>query len=347
MQGPVLQSFSYDEAHPYAGGQHRGIDIGADAAGETVVAPAAGMVSFAGSLPTSGKSVTIDTADGYAVTLTHLGSLAVVKGARVAERDAVGTIGPSGTPDESGPYVHLGVRVAADPNGYVDPLGLLPPAAESGTSQGDATASQPASSSGSATAPASAASPSGSSSSGTPASKPAASVPASASVATTHRSGSRTHRAGASGRGDHKAQESRAEARPTRSSHRPVIRPTEEADPRIRQPVTPRPRATAPATHLRRPVVEPAASSEPTGLDTGHEPQPSRPPAQVAPVRRPAPAVPIALLCNLGPAFLALAAVFAARRSRRGRAPETMATADAQVLELRAPEVERRLARAA
>ena len=35
MQGPVLQPFSYDEAHPYAAGQHRGIDIGAAAAGET------------------------------------------------------------------------------------------------------------------------------------------------------------------------------------------------------------------------------------------------------------------------------------------------------------------------
>ena len=47
MQGPVLQGFAYDEAHPYASGQHRGIDIGADAAGESVVAPASGAVSFA------------------------------------------------------------------------------------------------------------------------------------------------------------------------------------------------------------------------------------------------------------------------------------------------------------
>ena len=126
VEGPVLQPFAYDEAHPYASGQHRGIDIGADAAGETVVAPAAGTVSFAGSVPTSGKSVTIDTADGYAVTLTHLGSLGVAKGSQVAEQDPVGTIGPSGTPEVDGPYLHLGIRVAADPNGYVDPLGLLP-----------------------------------------------------------------------------------------------------------------------------------------------------------------------------------------------------------------------------
>ena len=131
MQGPVLQPFAYDEAHPYASGQHRGVDIGADSAGETVVAPAAGTVSFAGTVPTNGKSVTIETADGYSVTLTHLGSIGVVKGAAVAEQDAVGTVGPSGTPEVDGPYVHLGIRVTADPNGYVDPLGLLPPDPES------------------------------------------------------------------------------------------------------------------------------------------------------------------------------------------------------------------------
>ncbi len=120
VQGPVLQPFSYDEAHPYASGQHRGIDIGADAAGEGVVAPATGTVSFAGIVPTNGKSVTIETPDGYSVTLTHLGSILVAKGATVAEGAAVGTIGPSGTPELDEPYVHLGIRATADPNGYLD-----------------------------------------------------------------------------------------------------------------------------------------------------------------------------------------------------------------------------------
>ena len=147
MQGPVLQPFAYDEAHPYASGQHRGVDIGAGSAGETVVAPAAGTVSFAGTVPTNGKSVTIETADGYSVTLTHLGSIGVVKGATVAEQDAVGTVGPSGTPEVDGPYVHLGIRVTADPNGYVDPLGLLPPEAESSATESDSSLSQPSSSS--------------------------------------------------------------------------------------------------------------------------------------------------------------------------------------------------------
>jgi hypothetical protein len=126
VQGPVLQAFSYDETHPYAAGQHRGIDIGANATGDPVVAPESGTVSFAGFVPTSGESLTIETADGYSVTLTHLGSIGVAEGATVAEGDAVGTIGPSGTPEESVPYVHLGIRLASDPLGYLDPLGFLP-----------------------------------------------------------------------------------------------------------------------------------------------------------------------------------------------------------------------------
>ncbi len=127
VNGPVLQAFNYDKSHPYAAGQHRGIDIGASAAGELVVAPASGTVSFAGSVPTSGKSVTIQTPDGYSVTLTHLGSIAVAEGASVVEGATVGTIGPSGTPEQAGPYVHLGIRVTADPLGYLDPLTLLQP----------------------------------------------------------------------------------------------------------------------------------------------------------------------------------------------------------------------------
>lgn len=126
VRGDVLAPFAYDEAHPYAAGQHRGIDIGATAAGDPVVAPESGTVSFAGFVPASGESLTIETSDGYSVTLTHLGSIGVARGAAVAEGDAVGTVGPSGTPEQSVPYVHLGIRLTADQFGYVDPLGLLP-----------------------------------------------------------------------------------------------------------------------------------------------------------------------------------------------------------------------------
>ena len=126
MHGPVLQPFSYDESHPYDAGQHRGIDIGATATGDAVAAPAGGTVSFAGFVPTSGESVTIETAGGYSVTLTHLGSIRVGAGTAVSEGDVVATVGPSGTPEQSVPYVHFGIRVTTDPLGYLDPLGFLP-----------------------------------------------------------------------------------------------------------------------------------------------------------------------------------------------------------------------------
>ena len=47
--GPVLRPFSLG-ADTYAGGQHRGVDIGAEL-GSPVRAPAAGTVSFVGSIP--------------------------------------------------------------------------------------------------------------------------------------------------------------------------------------------------------------------------------------------------------------------------------------------------------
>ena len=125
VQGPVLQTFSFDQAHPYTAGQHRGIAIGAGT-GATVLAPAAGIVSFAGSVPTNGQTLTILTPSGLAVSLTHLGSIAVAEHASLDEGAPVGTVGPSGTPEFDVPYVHLGVRDASNDQGYLDPLAFLP-----------------------------------------------------------------------------------------------------------------------------------------------------------------------------------------------------------------------------
>ena len=109
--GPVLQPFSFDPAHPYAAGEHRGIDIGATD-GEVVRAPAAGTVTFSGTVPSSGRTLTI------AVT--------IAAGSAVAEGQPVGAVGPSGDPEVAGPYLHLGIRVAAEAQGYRDPAVLLP-----------------------------------------------------------------------------------------------------------------------------------------------------------------------------------------------------------------------------
>jgi Peptidase family M23 len=128
VDGPVLRPFSFG-SDPYAAGQHRGIDIGAPS-GTPVRAAAGGVVSFAGTVPKGGKTVTIQTSSGYAVTLVHLGSIRVLRGTAIEEGATVGTVGPSGVPDIPEPYVYLGIRVASDEQGYVDPLRFLPPRAE-------------------------------------------------------------------------------------------------------------------------------------------------------------------------------------------------------------------------
>ena len=126
QDGPVLQPFVLG-GDPYAAGQHRGIDV-AGPPGAAVRAPTAGTVSFAGFVPSGGRTVTIQTADGLAVTLLHLGSLGVARGASVAEGATVGTLALGGDADHPVPYVQMGVRVAADPQGYLDPLVFLPAA---------------------------------------------------------------------------------------------------------------------------------------------------------------------------------------------------------------------------
>jgi hypothetical protein len=125
VDGPVLRPFTFDPNDPYAGGQHRGIDVGAPS-GAPVRAPAAGTVSFAGNVPGGGLTLAVRTADGYSVTLVHLGAIGVARGTTVQEGDVVGSVGPSGEPELAEAYVHLGIRTAADQQGYVDPLSLLP-----------------------------------------------------------------------------------------------------------------------------------------------------------------------------------------------------------------------------
>jgi peptidase M23-like protein len=289
VQGPVLQPFSFDASHPYDSGQHRGIDIGADAAGEQVVAPTAGTVSFAGSVPTSGECVSIQTSDGYTVTLTHLGTILVTKGTSVAESQVVGTIGPSGTPELDGPYVHLGIRTTSDPNGYLDPLGLLPAqAAQSTPTQSEPAVTQPSASGSSSSAPAQ------------PATVPATSAP---SISTTR--GSTV----APGQGRSPRHE-RPRAQKPRSM-RPVSHRATEGH-RVRLQHRPVAKQTRTA---RRPVVEATVLSHPTGLDAGHEIQSSAP--IVRPLARPHEvANPLPVVLNGVAALVALAAALAAGRRR-------------------------------
>jgi Peptidase family M23 len=313
VEGPVLRPFSYDEAHPYVAGQHRGIDIGADAVGQAVVAPAAGTVSFAGTVPTNGISVTIQTADGHSVTLTHLGSIVVAKGATVAEQDTVGTVGTSGTAELGGPYVHLGIRVTADPAGYVDPLTFLPPAATGGATLSDPPATQPSSSRASAA----------------PAQKPqkhARAVPARSPVSKTQASTASRSRSRTSQHENTPVQEPRTQVRTRLSSQRPAGR----AHPRTRtsHPAETERRHLTEPDSSSRPDVETATPGEPTGLDAGHESL-RRTPTAVLPV-----------ILNGVAALFAVGAALAAARTRRRR-DSTSPVAAAQVIRLPRPSLER------
>ena len=92
--GDVVKAFDYDRASPFAGGRHRGVDLAARA-GESVRAPCAGVVTFAGRVPARGRGVTIRCGT-LAATLVELGHVRVRRAERVGRGDRVGRAGPPG-----------------------------------------------------------------------------------------------------------------------------------------------------------------------------------------------------------------------------------------------------------
>ncbi len=249
VDGPVLRPFVLGD-DPYAAGQHRGIDVGATA-GAPVRAPAAGAVTFAGTVPGGGRTVTIQTADGYSVTLVHLGSFVVGRGAAVAEGATVGTVGPSGEPELGEPYVHLGVRETSDEHGYVDPLAFLPALAAEPPPEVDAPVADPV-----PDQPAEAAQ---------PAAPPSSKQPQEAADGGRSGSGISAGKAEEAGLGrvSAPARPGRARARPARFAH--ARTPARPLVVRAVEPVTaPRPLPEDPAL----PPRTRRASFEPVGLPT-------------------------------------------------------------------------------
>lgn len=306
LQGPLLQPFAYDESHPYAAGQHRGVDIGAQSEGQAVLAPVAGTVSFAGTVPTSGACLTIETPDGFSVTLTHLGSIRVGKGESVAEGDEVATVGPSGTPEHDGPYVHLGVRRSADPNGYLDPLAFLPPLAPAAPASESPAEPAPAPPAAAGSAPVPAAAPGSASqvAAGTPsqaaelptaAATPASGASAAANPAAGHESASGTASSAASApRPLERARDARAGWTAAASGARAAARGRAG-----RQAARGGAQAGASPATAAGPVTAAVAAGAPSGpgratmaAASGRRPAPpvdARRPADPGPLRRPAP----------------------------------------------------------
>ena len=117
--GPVVVPFDPPDS-PYGAG-HRGIDIAA-AMGTEVVAPADGVVTFAG--PVGGRLfVTIDHGGGVRSTASFLTSVTVRRDDLVTAGEPVGTTG-GGHAGSPTPVLHFSVR---RDDVYEDPLGYLPP----------------------------------------------------------------------------------------------------------------------------------------------------------------------------------------------------------------------------
>lgn len=99
---------------------HRGVDL-RSVVGAEVLAPADGVVAFAGSV--AGRGVlTVAHPDGRRSSLEPVGA-SVLVGTRVARGDPVGTVEAAGSHCAPRTCLHWGVREGAE---YVDPLGLLP-----------------------------------------------------------------------------------------------------------------------------------------------------------------------------------------------------------------------------
>ena len=142
LAGDVITRYS-NGSDPYAGGQHRGIDIAGDT-GAPVVAASAGTVRFAGTAGSSGVTVSIRTLDGFDTSYLHLSAASVREGAAVAAGERIGAVGTSGTRSAEQPHLHFGVRDAGSRHGYRDPLGLLPAFPSLGGDPREAPAPQPA-----------------------------------------------------------------------------------------------------------------------------------------------------------------------------------------------------------
>ncbi len=128
LEGEVITAYR-NGSDPYAGGQHRGIDI-AGATGAEVLAATAGTVRFAGVAGNSGLTVSVRTDDGrYDTSYLHLSAASVREGQHVAGGQRVGAVGTSGRRSATVPHLHFGVREAGDHHAYHDPMDFLPPLA--------------------------------------------------------------------------------------------------------------------------------------------------------------------------------------------------------------------------
>lgn len=112
-KGWITSSFGY-RTSPFTGNReyHRGLDI-AGRLGTPVIAPADGVVRFAGVKRALGNSVTLRHGYGLQTVYGHLKEIAVKSGQRVKRGDLIGRLGSTGR--STGPHLHYQVEVNGVP----------------------------------------------------------------------------------------------------------------------------------------------------------------------------------------------------------------------------------------
>lgn len=109
VEGRITGSFG-ERIDPFngEGAFHRGIDISSDY-GARIIAPAEGVVIFAGMESGYGRMVQIDHGHGVVTRYGHMSAFAVTVGQRVSRGQTVGYVGMSGR--STGPHLHYEVWV--------------------------------------------------------------------------------------------------------------------------------------------------------------------------------------------------------------------------------------------
>jgi murein DD-endopeptidase MepM/ murein hydrolase activator NlpD len=112
--GRISSGFGDDRLSPSSGGTrpHKGVDISAPP-GTRIVAPADGVVSFAGRESEYGWLICLEHGHGYSTMFGHLKDFSVKAGDHVRKGQAIGTVGMSG--NSTGPHLHYEVRIHGNP----------------------------------------------------------------------------------------------------------------------------------------------------------------------------------------------------------------------------------------
>lgn len=131
VEGRITGSFG-ERLDPFngEGAFHRGIDI-STAFGSRVLAPADGVVTFAGEESGYGRLIRIEHAQGISTRYGHLSAMAVTDGQRVTRGQVIGYVGMSGR--STGPHLHYEVWVHNSPVNPYKYLRMTPTASFGGS----------------------------------------------------------------------------------------------------------------------------------------------------------------------------------------------------------------------